>query len=66
MREVITPNEKKERLQDLMSKPPLLEVHHLKTWFPVKSGLFRRERNWVKAVDDVSFEVYPGETLGLV
>jgi peptide/nickel transport system ATP-binding protein len=66
VREVITPKEKKERLQDLMSKPPLLEVHHLKTWFPVKSGLFRRERNWVKAVDDVSFEVYPGETLGLV
>jgi peptide/nickel transport system ATP-binding protein len=66
VREVTTPEEKKERLQQLMSQQPLLEVRHLKTWFPVKSGLFRRERNWVKAVDDVSFEVYPGETLGLV
>jgi peptide/nickel transport system ATP-binding protein len=66
VREVTTPEEKKERLQQLMSQQPLLEVRHLKTWFPVKSGLFWRERNWVKAVDDVSFDVYPGETLGLV
>ncbi|WP_019119846.1 ABC transporter ATP-binding protein [Brevibacillus massiliensis] len=45
---------------------PLLEVHNLKVHFPVKSSLFRRSRSFVKAVDDVSFEIFRGETLGLV
>jgi oligopeptide/dipeptide ABC transporter ATP-binding protein len=50
-----------------MSEPaPLLEVRNLKTYFPIKSGVFRRQVGAVRAVDDVSFEVYPGETLGLV
>jgi ABC-type oligopeptide transport system ATPase subunit len=44
----------------------LLEVNHLKVHFPVKHGLFSRVRNYVKAVDDVSLHVAPGETLGLV
>ena len=42
---------------------PILEVKGLKTWFPVQKG---RETTWVKAVDEVSFSLYPGETLGLV
>ncbi|MEW6296803.1 MAG: dipeptide ABC transporter ATP-binding protein [Thermodesulfobacteriota bacterium] len=45
---------------------PLLEVRGLKKYFPVRSGLFSRVAAWVRAVDDVSFDVYPGETLGLV
>lgn len=45
---------------------PLLEVYNLKTYFPVRSGLLQRVVGWVKAVDDVSFQVYEGETLGLV
>ena len=45
---------------------PLLEVQNLKVHFPVKHGLFSRERAHVKAVDDVSFSIAPGETLGLV
>jgi oligopeptide/dipeptide ABC transporter ATP-binding protein len=50
-----------------MSEPaPLLEVRNLKTYFPIKRGVFRRQVGAVRAVDDVSFEVYPGETLGLV
>ncbi|MHC4100300.1 MAG: ABC transporter ATP-binding protein [Planctomycetota bacterium] len=45
---------------------PLLEVERLRTWFPVRSGLLQRTTGWVKAVDDVSFRVAEGETLGLV
>jgi oligopeptide/dipeptide ABC transporter ATP-binding protein len=45
---------------------PLLEVRSLKKYFPIRKGLFSRATAWVRAVDDVSFDVYPGETLGLV
>jgi oligopeptide transport system ATP-binding protein len=44
----------------------LLEVKNLKVHFPVKHGLFSRAKAYVKAVDDVSLTVLPGETLGLV
>jgi oligopeptide transport system ATP-binding protein len=44
----------------------LLEVKNLKVHFPVKHGLFSRVHAHVKAVDDVSFSLAPGETLGLV
>ena len=44
----------------------LLQVQNLKVHFPVKHGLFSRVRAHVKAVDGVSLEVGPGETLGLV
>ena len=44
----------------------LLEVQNLKVHFPVKHGVFSRVRAHVKAVDDVSFSIAPGETLGLV
>ncbi|MEI9961107.1 MAG: dipeptide/oligopeptide/nickel ABC transporter ATP-binding protein [Limisphaerales bacterium] len=44
----------------------LLEVKNLKVHFPVKHGMFSRVHEFVKAVDDVSFSIAPGETLGLV
>ena len=44
----------------------LVEVNHLVKYFPVRSGLLQRVVNQVKAVDDVSFAVKKGETLGLV
>lgn len=44
----------------------LLEVQNLKVHFPVKHGVFSRVNAWVKAVDDVSLTVAPGETVGLV
>jgi oligopeptide transport system ATP-binding protein len=44
----------------------LLEVKNLKVHFPVKRGMFRPAREFVKAVDDVSFSIEPSETLGLV
>jgi oligopeptide transport system ATP-binding protein len=45
---------------------PLLRVAGLKMYFPVHQGILRREVGWIKAVDDVSFDIAPGETLGLV
>ena len=49
------------------AKTPLLEVKNLQKYFPIRSGiLFERTVDYVKAVDDVSFEIAEGETLGLV
>ena len=45
---------------------PLVEVRGLSKYYPVEKGMFRRVSGWVKAVDDVSFDIHPGETLGLV
>ena len=45
---------------------PLLSVENLRTYFPVRSGILQRVTGHVKAVDDVSFEISEGETLGLV
>ena len=44
----------------------LLEVNDLSVWFPSKKNLFGKALEFTKAVDDISFEVYKGETLGLV
>jgi peptide/nickel transport system ATP-binding protein/oligopeptide transport system ATP-binding protein len=48
------------------SAEELVEVRHLVKYFPVRAGLLQRIVNWVKAVDDVSFSVRKGETLGMV
>ncbi len=44
----------------------LIEVRNLVKYFPVRAGIFRRVHGWVKAVDNVSFTIRAGETLGLV
>lgn len=63
---IVTQEERKQHLEKLYEQKPLLKVEHLRTWFPLRKGVFNRTYDFVKAVDDVSFEVFPGETLGLV
>jgi peptide/nickel transport system ATP-binding protein len=55
-----------QRRQELYNQHPLLQVKQLCTWYPVNKGLFGKTTDYIKAVDDISFEVFPGETLGLV
>ncbi|MFK7903656.1 MAG: ABC transporter ATP-binding protein [Chitinophagales bacterium] len=62
----ISPSQTVARYDKLMAQEPILQVTGLKTWFPAKKNFFGKVLNYVKAVDDVSFDVYPGETLGLV
>jgi oligopeptide/dipeptide ABC transporter ATP-binding protein len=52
--------------QDTHNTLPLLEVKNLKTWFPVRRGIFSRTVDHVRAVDGVSLHIERGETLGLV
>lgn len=63
---VISPSETAKRHEKLYQQKPILEIKNLKTHFPIAKNLFGKTTAVVKAVDDVSFDVYPGETLGLV
>ncbi|MCO6466777.1 MAG: ABC transporter ATP-binding protein [Bradyrhizobiaceae bacterium] len=61
-----TAEEISTRNTELSTLAPILDVSNLEVHFPIKSGLFGRTTGWVKAVDGISFNVKPGETLGLV
>ncbi|MGN7823020.1 ABC transporter ATP-binding protein [Chitinophaga sp. 22536] len=63
---IVSDSALKARQALLAGSPPLLEVHGLQTWFPVKKSITGKVLQWYKAVDDVSFTVVSGETLGLV
>ncbi len=54
-----------ERLKQLQAQPPILQVKNLQVAFPIR-GIFGQTKRYMMAVNGVSFEVYPGETLGLV
>ena len=62
----ITDEERKKHLEKIYSKTPILKVEGLRTWYPLRNGVFGRTYDYVKAVNDVNLEVYEGETLGLV
>ena len=62
----ISPNVTQERMEALSSRKPILEVRNLKMWFPTKRNFIGKVTKYIKAINEVSFKVYPGETLGLV
>ncbi len=57
---------REDKQKELLSQNPILQINNLKTFFPVKGGFFGKTTGHVKAVNNVTFDVYPGETLGLV
>ena len=63
---VVSDKKRKEKQKKLFAKEPVLRLQNLKTYFPIRNGFFGGISNYVKAVNDVTFDVYPGETLGLV
>ena len=66
-RELLITDEIRQKQHELLySQEPILKVQNLKTWYPLRKGIFARTYDYIKSVNDVSFDVYPGETLGLV
>ena len=62
----VTKEEREKYHKEIYAKNPILQVKNLKTYFPIRQGIFGKTTDYVRAVDDVTFDVYPGETLGLV
>lgn len=62
----LTETEIAARREKLYAQKPLLQIKNLCTWYPIRNGLFSKTTDYVKAVDQLNFEVFPGETLGLV
>ncbi len=63
---VISTKQRKLKHDEIYSQDPILKINNLKTYFPVRNGFFGGITSYVKAVDNISFDVYKGETLGLV
>ena len=63
---VVSTKQRKLKHGEIYSQDPILKINNLKTYFPVRNGFFGGITSYVKAVDNISFDVYKGETLGLV
>jgi len=62
----LTSAEISARREFLYAQKPILQIKDLCTWYPIHNGVFGKIKDYVKAVDQITFEVFPGETLGLV
>lgn len=62
----VTPSERRSQHDSLYAREPILSIKGIKTHFVTQRNVVGKALKTVKAVDDVSFDVYPGETLGLV
>jgi len=63
---IITKEQRVSEHKELYSRAKILEIQNIKTYFPKNKTFFGKTIDYIKAVDDVSFDVYEGETLGLV
>ena len=63
---IITKEHREKEHQELYSRSKILEIQNIKTYFPKNRTFFGKTIDYVKAVDDVTLDVYEGETLGLV
>lgn len=67
IKSLILSNEIRNKAHDkIYTKRPLLEINNLKTFYSLDRNILGKTTKWVKAVNDISFKVYPGETLGLI
>ena len=62
----VSPDERRAFHQRLYAEKPLIELHHISKRYPVRKHKLFEKRQYVDALQDVSLEVYEGETLGLV
>jgi microcin C transport system ATP-binding protein len=65
-RRLIDSEPKGEPLEADKDSESLLNIKNLKVWFPIQKGILRRTKDYVKAVDDISFKIKKGHTLGIV
>ncbi|MDC0249401.1 ABC transporter ATP-binding protein [Flavobacteriales bacterium] len=62
----ISDSDRKIKQEKIFLQEPVLKINNLKTYFPIRAGFFGGITSHVKAVNTISFDVFPGETLGLV
>jgi microcin C transport system ATP-binding protein len=65
-KKLISAQPKPRAVRPASIEPPVMEARGVKVWFPVKGGLLRRTRGYVKAVDGVDVTLRPGRTVGVV